>query len=226
MGPDYDFNRASYDPDSEDYASHWALKWFLRSFENQPSGSEAIFLIGNRFYRNQNYDAALEWYRKAPVWDGFSMIGIGFMYQEGQGVAQDYSEALQWYSKAHKNWMGENFGVTKEGAIAAVLIGLLHALGRGVPENAEEARRWFRMEVDSGITPLSAAWISSKLYAERFYGEAYYWLTMSMSELSSEVLAVIEAKRRELAQKLSPERRQEIQNRLPNPSAAPSQTPE
>jgi hypothetical protein len=49
---------------------------------------------------------------------------------------------------------------------------------------------------------------------------------MSWQELSSEVRAVVEAKRRDLAQKLSPERRQEIQNRLPNPSAAPSQTPE
>lgn len=103
MGPDYDFDQASYDPDSGDLAFYWALKWLHKAFENQPSGSEAIFLIGNLLYRNQNYDAALQWYRKAPLWDGFSMIGLGFIYQEGLGVAQDYSEALQWYSKTHEN---------------------------------------------------------------------------------------------------------------------------
>jgi TPR repeat protein len=219
MGPDYDFNRAAYDPDSNDYSSHWALKWFRRAFEQQPRGSEAIFLIGNRFHRNHNYDAALEWYRKAPVWDGFSMIGIGFMYQEGQGVAQDYAEALQCYSKAQENWMGENVGVTKEGAIATVLIGLLHALGRGVRQNAEEARRWFLMEAEPGITPLSAAWMSSKLYADRFYGEAYNWLTVSMSELSSEDLrALVEDKRTLLAKRMSPAKQREIEDRLQNHS--------
>jgi hypothetical protein len=226
MGPDYDFNRAAYDPDSDDYASHWALKWFRRAFEQQPRGSEAIFLIGNRFHRTQNYDAALEWYRKAPVWDGFSMIGIGFMYQDGQGVAQDYAEALQWYSKAQENWMGENVGVTKEGAIATVLIGLLHALGKGVPQNAEEARRWFCMEAEPGITPRSAAWMSSKLYADRFYGEAYYWLTVSMSEqLPKDLKALAEGKHNSLAKKLSSAKQREIHDRLQNRATSHSQTP-
>jgi len=226
MGPDYDFSRAAYDPDSDDYASHWALKWFRRAFEQQPRGSEAIFLIGNRFHRTQNYDAALEWYRKAPVWDGFSMIGIGFMYQDGQGVAQDYAEALQWYSKAQENWMGENVGVTKEGAIATVLIGLLHALGKGVPQNAEEARRWFCMEAEPGITPRSAAWMSSKLYADRFYGEAYYWLTVSMSEqLPKDLKALAEGKHNSLAKKLSSAKQREIHDRLQNRATSHSQTP-
>jgi len=226
MGPDYDFNRAAYDPDSDDYASHWALKWFRRAFEQQPRGSEAIFLIGNRFHRSQNYDAALEWYRKAPVWDGFSMIGLGFMYQEGQGVAQDYAEALQCYTKAQENWMGENFGVTKEGAIAAALIGLLHALGRGVPQNTEEARRWFLLEADPGITPLSAARMSSILYADRFYGEACYWLTVSMSEsLPEDLLAMVARKRDSLAKKLSPAKEREIHDRLQNRATSHSQTP-
>lgn len=221
IGPvDYDFNRAAYDPHSDDYASHWALKWFRRAFEQQPSGSAAIFLIGNRFYRNQNYDAALEWYRKGSVWDGFSMIGIGFIYQEGLGVAQDYAEALQWYGRAQENWMGENFGVTKEGAIATALIGLLHALGRCVPQNAEEARRWLLMEAEPDITPLSAAWLSSTLYADRFYGEAYYWLTISMSErLPRDVQALVEDKRDSLAKKLSPAKQREIQYRLGSRSA-------
>jgi len=183
-------------------------------------------LIGNRFHRTQNYDAALEWYRKAPVWDGFSMIGIGFMYQDGQGVAQDYAEALQWYSKAQENWMGENVGVTKEGAIATVLIGLLHALGKGVPQNAEEARRWFCMEAEPGITPRSAAWMSSKLYADRFYGEAYYWLTVSMSEqLPKDLKALAEGKHNSLAKKLSSAKQREIHDRLQNRATSHSQTP-
>ncbi|MGD0942124.1 MAG: tetratricopeptide repeat protein [Terracidiphilus sp.] len=225
-GPEYDFNRAAYDPDSDDYASHWALTWFRRAFEQQSRGSEAIFLIGNCFHRNQNYDAALEWYRKAPVWDGFSMIGLGFMYQEGQGVAQDYAEALQWYSKAQENWMGENVGVTKEGAIAAVLIGILHALGRGVPQNAEEACRWFRTEVKPGITPISAGFMSSTLYADRFYGEAYYWLSVSMSEqLPEDLMALAEGKRNSLAKKLSPAKQREIHDLLQNRATSHSQTP-
>jgi len=227
MGPDYDFNRAAYDPDSDEYASHWALMWFRRAFEQQSRGSEAIFLIGNCFHRSQNYDAALEWYRKAPVWDGFSMIGLGFMYQEGQGVAQDYAEALQCYTKAQENWMGENFGVTKEGAIAAALIGFLHALGRGVPQNTEEACRWLGMEIERGITPISAGWMSSTLYADRFYGEAYYWLTVSMSApLPEDLLVLVEGKRKSLEKHISPVKQSEIQDRLQNHSAPQTHTRE
>ena len=227
MGPDYDFNRAAYDPDSDEYASHWALKWYRRAFEQQSRGSEAIFLIGNCFHRSQNYDAALEWYRKAPVWDGFSMIGLGFMYQEGQGVAQDYAEALQCYTKAQENWMGENFGVTKEGAIAAALVGLLHAFGLGVPQNTEEAFRWLRMEIERGITPISAGWMSSTLYADRFYGEAYYWLTVSMSApLPEDLLVLVEGKRKSLEKQISPVKQREIQDRLENHSAPQTHTRE
>jgi TPR repeat protein len=111
--------------------------------------------------------------------------------------------------------MGERVGVEKDGAIASVLIGLLYALGRGVPQDTEEARRWFQMEPEHRITPRSASWIASRLYADRFYTEDCYWLIQSTSrQLPVELLELVERKRNALEEKISPLKRREIQARI------------
>ena len=49
----------------------------------------------------QDYAQALVWYRKAAD-QGFATAqgGLGFMYENGQGVPQDYAQAAMWYRRA------------------------------------------------------------------------------------------------------------------------------
>ena len=45
--------------------------------------------------------AAVKWYRKAAEQgDAYAQGQLGWMYDSGQGIAQDYAEAVKWYHKA------------------------------------------------------------------------------------------------------------------------------
>ncbi len=67
------------------------------------------------------------------------MIGaqnsLGFMYDNGQGVPQDYAEAAKWYRKAAKQ--GE--------AIAQTKLGFMYGKGRGVPQDYVQAHMWYNL---------------------------------------------------------------------------------
>ena len=52
-----------------------------------------------------------------------AQFNLGFMYDEGQGVPQDYAEALKWYRLA----AAQGF------AKAQFLLGVMYAKGRGRP---------------------------------------------------------------------------------------------
>ena len=49
----------------------------------------------------QDYAEAFKWYRKAAE-QGYapSMISLGSMYRDGQGVPKDYVQAHKWYNLA------------------------------------------------------------------------------------------------------------------------------
>ena len=62
------------------------------------------------------------------------------MYDNGQGIKQDYFEAVKWYRK-----------VAEQGnANAQVLLGFLYILGKGVQRNKALAKEWFGKACDNG----------------------------------------------------------------------------
>ncbi len=49
----------------------------------------------------QFFVLAIEWYKKAAdAGNSDAMSNIGYMYELGKGVKQDYNKALEWYTKA------------------------------------------------------------------------------------------------------------------------------
>jgi hypothetical protein len=65
---------------------------------------------------------------------------LGFMYQHGKGVSQDYSEAIQWYRKAAEqgnDWAQNN-------------LGMMYYYGLGVPQNYSEAYVWWNIAAAPG----------------------------------------------------------------------------
>ena len=57
------------------------------------------------------------------------------MYEEGNGVPQDYTEALKWYQKA----------ADQGDAIGQATLGLMYEKGNGVPPDYVLAHKWFNL---------------------------------------------------------------------------------
>ena len=65
---------------------------------------------------------------------------LGFMYEHGQGVPQDYSEAVKWFRKAADQGY----------ANAQFNLGVMYDMGQGVPQDYAAALLWYRKAADQG----------------------------------------------------------------------------
>jgi len=99
---------------------------------------------------------------QAEKGDAVAQFILGFMYDEGKGVPQDYAEAAKWYRKAAKqgniaaqynlSLMEDRAEMEKwyrraaepGNAAAPSNLGLMDDQGRGVPKNRAEMEKWYR----------------------------------------------------------------------------------
>ena len=78
---------------------------------------------------------ALKWFRKAAEQgNANAMRYLGRMYENGQGVAQDYSEAARWYQKAAE----------LKDEMAGFYLGMMYENGHGVARSHKKALDWFQ----------------------------------------------------------------------------------
>ncbi len=89
-----------------------------------------------------NLDEAVKWYRKAAD-QGYApaQFNLGWMYDRGEGVPQDYAEAVKWYRKAADQGL----------SIAQFYLGTMYDKGEGVPQDYAEAVRWYRKAADQDV---------------------------------------------------------------------------
>jgi TPR repeat protein len=65
------------------------------------SRDEEAFQRAQAAYNRQDYVTALrEWRPLAQQGDADAQAWVGYMYEQGQGVARDDAEAVRWYCKA------------------------------------------------------------------------------------------------------------------------------
>jgi hypothetical protein len=67
--------------------------------------------------------------------DPVAQAYLGFMFETGRGVPQNYSEAAMWYRRAAEQGNGA----------AQYSLGLLYDKGFGVPRDEVEAHRWLNL---------------------------------------------------------------------------------
>jgi TPR repeat protein len=60
---------------------------------------------------------------------------LGFMFETGRGVPQNYTEAAMWYRRAAEQ--GDS--------LAQYSLGLLYDKGQGVPQDIVEANKWLNL---------------------------------------------------------------------------------
>ena len=66
---------------------------------------------------------------------------LGYLYENGKGVPQDYKEAVKRYRLAAENGDAE----------AQNNMGVMYEKGRAVPQNDKEALKWFRLAAEQGL---------------------------------------------------------------------------
>lgn len=85
---------------------------------------------------------------------------LGWMYEEGLGVARDVNEAARWYAQA-----------VDAGAMDfAVKLGWMYLSGEGLPQNRSQAEAWFRVGIDAGHSPARIA-LASLIVADALGGQ-------------------------------------------------------
>jgi len=101
---------------------------------------------------------------------------LGLIYDNGQGVLQDYKEAARWYRKAAEQGVAD----------AQYNLGLMYFSGQGVPQDYKKAYAWLNLAASQGNA--EAANIRDYL-ADRFMTPQQI---ASAQELTAELQADIE----------------------------------
>jgi TPR repeat protein len=83
--------------------------------------------------------------RRAELGEPAAQSYLGFMFEIGRGVPQNYTEAAIWYRRAAEQ--GDNF--------AQYALGLLYDKGHGVPRDIVEASKWLNLATAAAT---AAAW--------------------------------------------------------------------
>ena len=106
--------------------------------------------------------------------DPTAQYELGVMYQNGEGLPQNYSKAVKWFRMAAEQ--GDSN--------AQYSLGLKYSVGHGVPQNYPEAAKWHRKSAEQGNT---AAQLSLARMYDRGNGvpqndlSAYMWANLAAS---------------------------------------------
>ena len=150
--------------------------------------------------RGDHETALNEWLPLAAQGDIDAQFALGFLYNTGQGVPQDYAQAHKWYLKA----------AAQGHATAQVNLGVLYANGQGVPSDYAQARKWYLKAAAQGHARAQVK--LGVLYAEgrsvpQDYVFSHMWFNLAAAQ--GEELAVIG--RDQIAQKMTQEQIAEAQ---------------
>lgn len=135
--------------------------------------AKSLYSLGLQYYKDNNYIEAVKWLRRsADQGNALAQCFLGYCYEMGQGVTQDYSVAVKWYRKS----------ADQGDADAQVNLGLCYEFGRGVTQDRSEAVKWYRSSADQGH-PIAQCNLGDCYYngqgLKQDYSEAVKWFKMS-----------------------------------------------
>lgn len=91
--------------------------------------------------RGHHATAIRAWLPLAEAGNAEAQNNLGFMYEEGLGVGQNYLLAMNWYRQAADSGLAQ----------AQHNMGMLYHHGYGVAQNRSEAVRWFERAADQAL---------------------------------------------------------------------------
>jgi hypothetical protein len=115
----------------------------------QPNNARFVFELARAVDKanGPNGEASALMRKAADAGYAAAMNGMGFSYEMGRGVTQDFAEALRWYRR----------GASAGNSAAMHRIGLAYEHGESVPASPGEAVRWYRKSAEAGDASAMAA---------------------------------------------------------------------
>jgi len=101
-----------------------------------------------------------------------AQLGVGVMYSDGQGVAEDPSEAVKWLRRAAEQGLAD----------AQLSLANMYFLGRQIPGDPAEAVKWYRRAAEQGHPQAQFSLASVYSVGDgvgQDYVLAYMWCTLS-----------------------------------------------
>ena len=93
-------------------------------------------------YRHGDYGLTLSILKPmAHDGDPYAQYGLGVLFDNGQGVPENYEHALKWYLKAAEHGLAD----------AQYMAGMHYAAGRGRPQEPARAYFWFNLAAAAGV---------------------------------------------------------------------------
>jgi len=127
-------------------------------------------------YQLGDYAVALREFRPlAERGNVLAQYKLGLMYNNGEGVRQDFREAVMWFSRA----------AVQGYAPAQTSLGVKYEHGQGVKRSNREAVRWYRHGATQGHA--TAQYRLGRMYvqgrgARRNYTEAVAWFILAAAQ--------------------------------------------
>jgi TPR repeat protein len=123
-----------YATDSDFYDISKAIKYYTIAAEN--GFNQACLTLAQIYHYHdvaQNFSKALEYYEKTTSYIHYAKLGIGLLYEYGDGIDQDYDAAIDCYKESYDG--GNPF--------ASYHLGLMYFNGKGVVQNYRKAFELF-----------------------------------------------------------------------------------
>ena len=150
------------------------------------SSAEQKFEQGIAAYKRQDYATALKIFSELAN-QGYAdaQNNLGFMYENGQGVAKDYRQALLWYQKA----------VSQEHIDAQYNLGFMYANGLGVAQDYRQALLWYQKAASQGH--IDAQYNLGFMYADGLgvaqdFKQARFWFEKAAAQGNVKAKAVLQ----------------------------------
>ena len=139
--------------------------------------AEALYQKGNEYYKKSDFAEAVKYYRQAAEkGNANAQLQLGYCYDKGKGVQQNYEEAFKWFKKSAEQGdkiaqsnlaycYSGGLGVTKDYteavkwarksanqgyAVAECRLGNYYYHGQGVAKDYAEAVKWYRKAAEKG----------------------------------------------------------------------------
>jgi uncharacterized protein len=131
------------------------------------------------FEKGDSVTAFKEFKTLAEQGDPRAQFNLGTMYDNGEGVPQNYAEAVKWYGKAAEQGRPN----------AQNNLALMYLEGQGVARNYDEAVKWFRKAAEQGYSEaqynLGAAYANGQSVPQDFV-QAHMWFNLAGAQGNSE----------------------------------------
>ncbi|MBN4048073.1 sel1 repeat family protein [bacterium AH-315-O15] len=142
--------------------------------------------------------------QRANQGDALAQTALGFIYQSGEGVPENFTQAVVWYRIAADQGY----------APAQANLGVMYSNGTGVPQDLPEAAAWLLKAADQGYAPAQAN--LGVMYATgqgvpQDDVEAHKWLSLAAASLTGDTQQGYADYRSTTAQRMTPAQLAEAQ---------------